>query len=98
MRGRRGGLAAYIDRQIFADAASVCCSVLQCVAVCCSVITCYTLSTRHIHVDRRTPAHAMKRSEVVCCGVLQCVAVCCIVLQCVFCLVLQSHHKLHAFD
>ena len=47
--------------------ATVCCSVLQCVAVRCSVL--------HISVVEKGTSES--------CSVLQCVAVCCSVLQCI---------------
>jgi len=49
--------------------ATMCCSVLQCVAVCCSLL-------QHVAVCCSLLQHV-----AVCCSVLQCVAVCCSVLQ-----------------
>jgi len=64
------------------ERATVCCSVLQCVACLCAVVCCSALQQCG-HPGLRTTRGRGRRCVAVCCSVLQCVAMCCSVLQCV---------------
>jgi len=65
--------------------ATMCCSVLQCVAACCSVLQCVAVCCGECFLlSQRSPSTwslrcrcSLRRCVAVCCSMLQCIAVCC---------------------
>ena len=72
---RLGKISAMHMKRHCRSVASVCCSVLQCVAVWCSVLQCVAVRCKLWKISAMTMKRHCRSVTNVCCSVLRCVAV-----------------------